>query len=127
MEYVYAALLLHKLKQNITEDSVKNVVQAAGVSPDEVRVKALVAALGEVNIEEALKAAPVAVAGASISAGGGAASSAGAAPEQPRKKKRRKKRRTMKLSKACRRSLVRHSLPSFLKFLLFCRVTVNLQ
>ena len=26
-----------------------------GVSPDEVRVKALVAALGEVNIEEALK------------------------------------------------------------------------
>ena len=66
MEYVYAALLLHKLKQNITEDSVKNVVQAAGVSPDEVRVKALVAALGEVNIEEALKVAPVAVAGASI-------------------------------------------------------------
>jgi large subunit ribosomal protein L12 len=62
MEYVYAALLLHKLKQSITEDSVKNVVKAAGVTPDDVRVKALVAALGEVNIEEALKAAPVAVA-----------------------------------------------------------------
>jgi large subunit ribosomal protein L12 len=61
MEYVYAALLLHKLKQNITEDSVKNVVQAAGVTPDEVRVKALVAALSEVQIDEALKAAPVAV------------------------------------------------------------------
>ena len=45
MEYVYAALLLHKLKQNITEDSVKNVVKAAGVTPDDVRVKALVAAL----------------------------------------------------------------------------------
>lgn len=78
MEYVYAALLLHKLKQNITEDSVKNVVKAAGVTPDEVRVKALVAALGEVNIEEALKAAPVAVAAAAPAAGGAAtAASAG--------------------------------------------------
>ena len=58
MEYVYAALLLHKLKQNITEDSVKNVVKAAGVTPDDVRVKALVAALSEVQIDEVLKAAP---------------------------------------------------------------------
>lgn len=77
MEYVYAALLLHKLKQNITEDSVKNVVKAAGVTPDEVRVKALVAALGEVNIEEALKAAPAAVAAAAPAAGGATAASAG--------------------------------------------------
>jgi large subunit ribosomal protein L12 len=77
MEYVYAALLLHKLKQNITEDSVKNVVKAAGVTPDDVRVKALVAALGEVNIEEALKAAPVAVAAAAPAAGGATAASAG--------------------------------------------------
>ncbi len=68
MEYVYAALLLHKLKQNITEDSVKNVVQAAGVTPDDVRVKALVAALSEVQIDEALKAAPVAVATAAPAA-----------------------------------------------------------
>jgi large subunit ribosomal protein L12 len=76
MEYVYAALLLHKLKQNITEDSVKNVVKAAGVTPDDVRVKALVAALGEVNIEEALKAAPVAVAAAAPAASSAAAAAA---------------------------------------------------
>ena len=62
MEYVYAALLLHKLKQEVNEDSVKNVIKATGTEPDEVRVKALVAALGEVNIEEALKSAPIAVA-----------------------------------------------------------------
>ena len=78
MEYVYAALLLHKLKQNITEDSVKSVVQAAGVTPDDVRVKALVAALGEVNIEEALKAAPVAVSAAAAPAAAGAAASTAA-------------------------------------------------
>jgi large subunit ribosomal protein L12 len=90
MEYVYAALLLHKLKQNITEDSVKNVVKAAGVTPDDVRVKALVAALGEVNIEEALKAAPVAVAAASAPAGGGAAAAAPAAGEAPAKEEEKK-------------------------------------
>lgn len=92
MEYVYAALLLHKLKQNITEDSVKNVVQAAGVAPDEVRVKALVAALGEVNIEEALKAAPIAVAGAST-AEGGAASAAGAAPAAAKEEEKKEEKK----------------------------------
>ena len=79
MEYVYAALLLHKLKQNITEDSVKSVVQAAGVTPDDVRVKALVAALSEVQIDEVLKVAPVAVAAAAPAAAGAAASTAAGA------------------------------------------------
>jgi large subunit ribosomal protein L12 len=77
MEYVYAALLLHKLKQNITEDSVKNVIQAAGVAPDDVRVKALVAALSEIQIDEALKAAPVAVAPTAAAPAGTAASATG--------------------------------------------------
>src|ERR671919_247494 len=93
MEYVYAALLLHKLKQNITEDSVKNVVKAAGVTPDDVRVQALVAALGEVNIEEALKAAPVAVAAASAPAAGAApaAAATGEAQAKEEEKKEEKK------------------------------------
>jgi large subunit ribosomal protein L12 len=92
MEYVYAALLLHRLKQNITEDSVKNVVKAAGVTPDDVRVKALVAALGEVNIEEALKAAPVAAAAAAApAAGGGAGAPGGETPAKEEEKKEEKK------------------------------------
>ena len=53
MEYIYAALLLNKLKQEVNEANVKNVVKATGVEPDEIRVKALVSALGEINIEEA--------------------------------------------------------------------------
>lgn len=64
MEYVYAALLLHKVGQKIDEDSIKNVVKAAGVEPDEVKIKALVSALAEVNIDEALKATPIVAAGA---------------------------------------------------------------
>jgi len=61
MEYVYAALLLHKLNKDITEDTVKNVIKATGANPDEVKVKALVAALSEVNIEESLKSTPMAM------------------------------------------------------------------
>lgn len=55
MEYLYAALLLHKLKKEISEASVKKVVHAAGVTPNEIKIKALVSALSEVNIDEALK------------------------------------------------------------------------
>ncbi len=65
MEYIYAALMLHKLNQEVNEDNLKKILKAAGTEPNEVRTKALVAALGEVNIEEALKsaaAAPVAAA-----------------------------------------------------------------
>ncbi len=94
MEYVYAALLLHKLKQNITEDSVKSVVKAAGATPDDVRVKALVAALSEVNIEEALKAAPVAAAAAAAApaAGGAAPATGGAAPSKAAEEKKEEKK-----------------------------------
>ncbi len=55
MEYIYAALLLHRLQQPITEENVKRVIAAAGVTPNEVKVKALVAALSEINIDEAIK------------------------------------------------------------------------
>ena len=65
MEYVYAALLLHKAGKEITEENLKKVLEAAGVQVDEARVKALVTALEGVNIDEAMEkavAAPVAVA-----------------------------------------------------------------
>ena len=66
MEYVYAAMLLHKAGQKIDESSVKRVLDSAGVKTDEARVKALVAALEDVNINEAIEKAsmPVAVAAA---------------------------------------------------------------
>ncbi len=57
MEYVYAALLLHKLDKKINEENIKRVIKAAGAEPDEVKVKALVSALGEINIDEVLKSA----------------------------------------------------------------------
>ena len=56
MEYMYTAMLLHSLGKEITEGTVERILNAAGISPDNIRVKALVAALAEVDIEEALKA-----------------------------------------------------------------------
>ena len=78
MEYVYAALLLHAAGKEINEENLKKVLEAAGVSPDEARIKALVAALEGVNIDEVIEkaampvAAPVAVATAPAPAEGGA-------------------------------------------------------
>ena len=68
MEYVYAALMLHKLKKDITEENLTSVVKASGGEVNEAQVKSLVASLADVNIEEAIKAAPVAVAAAPAAA-----------------------------------------------------------
>jgi len=62
MEYVYSALLLHQAKQPITEENVKKVLEAAGVAVDEAKVKALVASLEGVNIDEVIQQAAVTVA-----------------------------------------------------------------
>ncbi|HEY6165192.1 MAG TPA: 50S ribosomal protein P1 [Nitrososphaeraceae archaeon] len=88
MEYVYAALLLHKLKQEITEDNVKNVIKATGATPDDVRIKALVAALSEVNIEEALKATPPTASSVAPPIAGGGSATTGAPKEEEKKEKK---------------------------------------
>ncbi|MBI2656409.1 50S ribosomal protein P1 [Candidatus Woesearchaeota archaeon] len=68
MEYIYAAMLLHKAGQKVDETGVKKVLEAAHVKVDDARAKALVAALEGVNIEEAIEKAamPVAVAAAPV-------------------------------------------------------------
>lgn len=71
MEYVYTALLLHNAKQEVNEANVKKVVEAAGITPDDAKIKALIASLDGVNIDEAItKAAVVPVAAAPAAQGG---------------------------------------------------------
>jgi large subunit ribosomal protein L12 len=71
MEYVYAALLLHKQKKEINEANITSVIKASGAAVNDAQVKALVAALADVNIDEAIKAAPVAVVAAPAAAASG--------------------------------------------------------
>ncbi|HLD79262.1 MAG TPA: 50S ribosomal protein P1 [Candidatus Nanoarchaeia archaeon] len=85
MEYIYAAMLLHKAGKQITTDAVKAVLSAAGVHVDEARVKALVAALEGVNIEEAVQKA------ATVTAVAAAPAAASAAPASEGKKEEKKK------------------------------------
>jgi large subunit ribosomal protein L12 len=59
MEYVYAAMLIHKSGKKADEATVTAVLKAAGVEPDATRVKALIAALENVNIDEAIEKAAV--------------------------------------------------------------------
>jgi large subunit ribosomal protein L12 len=83
MEYIYSAMLLHSAGQPVNEENVKKVLTAAGVKTDATRVKALVASLEGVNIDEAIKSAtaiPV------------AAPAAAAAPAEKKEKKKAEKK-----------------------------------
>jgi len=54
MEYVYAALLLHKLEREVSEENVKSVVAATGTEVDDSKIKSLVASLKGVDIASEL-------------------------------------------------------------------------
>jgi len=87
MEYIYAAMLLHKAGKEINEANLTQVLSAAGINADAVRVKALVASLAEVKIDEAIKSAPTMMA-APAAAAPAAAPAAEAKPKEDEKKKK---------------------------------------
>ena len=55
MEYTYAALLLHKLGKEVSEENLKSVVAATGAKTDESKIKSLVASLKGVDIDKELE------------------------------------------------------------------------
>jgi large subunit ribosomal protein L12 len=89
MEYIYAALLLHSAKKEIKEADIKAVLTAAGIAVDEARVKALVAALEGVNIEEAISKAAMAPAAAAPVAAAAPAAAAPAADEKAKEEEKK--------------------------------------
>jgi large subunit ribosomal protein L12 len=86
MEYVYAALLLHSASKDVTEEGIKKVVEASGVAADDVRVKALVAALEGVDIAKVLSQAAI----MPVAAAAPAAAAAAAAPATKEEKEENK-------------------------------------
>ena len=72
MEYVYAALILNESGEELNEENITGVLEAAGVDVEESRVKALVAALEDVDIEEAVAEAAAAPAAPAAGAAGDA-------------------------------------------------------
>jgi len=85
MEYVYAALLIHKAGGNVDGATVTKVLEAAGVTVDAAKVKALIASLEGVDITEAISKAAVTAAPAAAST-----ASESAAPAAVEKKEDKK-------------------------------------
>ena len=83
MQYIYAALLLHKAGKEITEEHLKKVIEATGTHADEARIKTVVASLKGVDIEKALQEAVAMPVSQAPSAGG-------AAPAKAEEKKEEK-------------------------------------
>ncbi|WP_144798272.1 50S ribosomal protein P1 [Halorubrum depositum] len=82
MEYVYAALILNETGEEINEENITGVLEAAGVDVEESRVKALVAALEDVDIEEAIETAAAAPAAGAASGGSADAAEAEEAADE---------------------------------------------
>lgn len=90
MEYVYAALLLHKLEKEVNEDNLKKVVSATGAevgSDEETKIKSLAASLKGVDIEKELENA--ALVSAAPSAGAPSEDKAGEKKEEKPKEEKK--------------------------------------
>ena len=86
MEYIYAALLLHKAGKPVDAGSITKIMQASGAEVDESKVKSLVASLTGVDIDKELENAVV----ASAAPAAGKEASEGEAPaaEAPKEEKK---------------------------------------
>jgi len=71
MNLVHAALLLHSAGKELNEENVKKIADATGEKVEDAQVKALVAALDGVDIEEAISKAVAAPAAAPAPQEGG--------------------------------------------------------
>ncbi len=88
MEYVHAAILLHKAGKPINEETLTKVLSAADIKPDPIRVKALVASLADVDIDEAIKSSPALMpAAVAAPAAGGQAPASKEKPAEAKKEK----------------------------------------
>lgn len=87
MEYVYAAMLLHAAGKKINEANLTKVLKGPGIKVDEARVKALVAALDGVDIDDAIKQASVAPVVQAPAAAPAEAPAEGKTEEEKEKKK----------------------------------------
>lgn len=82
MEYVYATMILHAAGKEISDEAIGKILTAAGVEVDEARVKALIAALEHVDIEDAISKAAAVAAPAAAPAAAAAGSTEAAAEEE---------------------------------------------
>ncbi|MEX0932563.1 MAG: 50S ribosomal protein L12 [Candidatus Pacearchaeota archaeon] len=90
MEYMYGALLLHKLGKEVSEDNLKSVVASAvgddGI--DDAKIKSLVASLKNVDIDKELESASLVSAAPAAGASPGEGAQEEAKEEKPKEEKK---------------------------------------
>jgi len=91
MDYVYAALFLHSAGKEINEENLKKLSESVGIQVDEIKIKALVAALKQVNIDEILKSAATAPVAQAPAAQQQAPAQQAAQPKEEKKEEEEKK------------------------------------
>jgi large subunit ribosomal protein L12 len=101
MEYVYGALLLHKLGQPVDAEHLTKVIAATGASVDESKVKVLIASLQGVDIAAELATQVLLQPLRQL-----------VQPLQSRRRKRRRKKRNLRKAQLV-------SVPSSVKHILF--------
>ncbi|MBS3079360.1 50S ribosomal protein P1 [Candidatus Pacearchaeota archaeon] len=82
MEYVYAALLLHKVGKPVNEEHLHKVIQATGATVNESKIKSIVASLHGVDIDAEIANAVIA----------SAAPASGGASAKPAEEKKEEKK-----------------------------------
>jgi len=82
MEYIYSAMVLHTAGQEITDDRISAILQAAGVEADAAKIKALTASLEGVDIEGAIASASMMSAAPAAAAAPADAAAADEAPAE---------------------------------------------
>jgi large subunit ribosomal protein L12 len=85
MEYIYGALLLHKLGKEVGEENLKSVVASTGTDVDEGKVKSLIASLKNVDIDKELENASLI---STAPASGGEAQKEEKKEEKPKEEKK---------------------------------------
>ena len=85
MNYIYAALLLHKSGKEVNEENLKKVITATGTEVDESKAKSLVASLKGVDIDKELESASLVAAAPAAS---GAEPKEEKKPEKPKEEKK---------------------------------------
>ena len=82
MEYVYAALLLHKVGKPVNEEHLHKVIQATGATVNESKIKSIVDSLHGVDIDAEIANAVIA----------SAAPASGGASAKPAEEKKEEKK-----------------------------------
>jgi len=83
MQYVYAAMLIHSTGKTVDESGIEGILKSAGVEYDQARVKALVASIKNINIDDAIAKAAI----SQVAAAPAAAEAAAEEPEEDAGKK----------------------------------------